>query len=58
MGAAPLPRPRSIRVVHGVGGAHLVQQRRQQLADVGHEPLQVFARQRRDADVDSLSVGE
>jgi hypothetical protein len=38
----PLPRPRSVRVVHGVGGAHLVQQRRRQLADVGHEPRQAL----------------
>src|SRR5262245_6127818 len=53
-----LARPRSIRVVHGVGGADLVQQGRWQFADLGHEPLQLFARQRRNADVDPLGFGE
>ena len=42
----------------GVGGANLVQQGRWQFADLGHEPLQLFARQRRNADIDPLSIGE
>src|SRR5262249_61320706 len=56
--AAALRRSRSIRPRRGLGGADLAQQGGRQLADLGHEPLQLFARERRHADVDPLGIGE
>src|SRR5262249_30318295 len=42
---------------HRVGGAHFLHQGRRQLADLGHQALQLFARHRRHADIDLLSIG-